>query len=320
MSSTKYAAALAGVAMLAGSLYAGPAGAAAAGSSTSSTLAPSASAAAATAGSACGMAIGSITAAGDLGGAGVSATTPPTRSPVFGQPPQPHLFPAGSAKLSTTWERSFGVGSDFREDGNVVLGSTFSRTHFAFDGVNWITGTNVVGGGWGSFRAIASPDFYPPFSVSRPKYLYGLRNDGVLLRWAARGASYSRPASYPGFSSVKAMTVISQTATYDTFLANTRGGALYTIRIPVTSPMTTVVKKVRSTTWQGFEFLLAENCGRQSILLAGIDKDTGSAYLYAVSHATGATTVILTLGRIPGTFPDPVYYLRHPELNNLNGE
>ena len=84
--------------------------------------------------------------------------------------------------------------------------------------------------------------------------------------------------------------------------------------------MVTVVKKVRSTTWQGFEFLLAENCGRQSILLAGIDKDTGSAYLYAVGHATGATTVILSLGRIPGAFPDPVYYLRHPELNNLNGE
>jgi hypothetical protein len=315
MSSIRYAAALAGAAMLTGSLYAGPAGATAAGTNTTT-----ASAAISTAGSACGMAIGSITATGDLGGAGVSATTPPTRSPVAGQPPQPHLFPAGSAKLSTTWERTLGVGNDFQEGGNVVLGSTFVRAGFGFDSVNWTSGTTVVGGGWGSFSAIASPDFYPPFSISRPRYLYGLRNDGVLLRWASRGASYSRPASYPGFSSVKAMTVISQTATYDTFLANTRGGALYTIRIPVTSPMTTVVTKVRSTTWQGFEFLLAENCGRQSLVLTGIDKDTGSAYLYAVSHATGATTVILTLGKIPGTFPDPVYYLRHRELQNLNGE
>ena len=28
------------------------------------------------------------------------------------------------------------------------------------------------------------------------------------------------------------MALISETKTYDTFLANTRGGALYTIRIP----------------------------------------------------------------------------------------
>jgi len=55
-------------------------------------------------------------------------------------------------------------------------------------------------------------------------------------------------------------------------------------------------------------------------LLTGIDSDTGFAYLYAVGHATGSTTAILSLGKIPGVLPDPVYFLRHPELNNLNGE
>lgn len=280
------------------------------------------------------MSIGSVTAAGDLGGAGVQATKPPTRTaePLVGRlATPPHLFPAGSAKLSTTWEHSFGIGSDFREYGNVVLGSTLYNATFEFDGIDGRSSTAIVGGGWGNYKAIASPNYDNLHSVRR-NYLYGLRNDGVLFRWTTWGVEthWNNPVgsnlgarrlgSYPGFSSVKAMTLISQTATYDTFLANLRGGSLYTIRIPVTSPMTAVVKKVRSTTWQGFEFLVAERCGSQSILLTGIDKDTGSAYLYAVGHATGTTTAIQFRGKIPGTFSDPVYYLRHPELNNLNGE
>ena len=268
------------------------------------------------------MSIGSVTAAGDLGGAGVQATKPPTRTaePLVGRlATPPHLFPAGSAKLSTTWEHSFGIGSDFREYGKVVLGSTLYGATFEFDSIDGRSSTAIVGGGWGNHKAIASPNYDNLHSVRR-NYLYGLRNDDVFFRWAPQAGSYQRAGSYSGFSSVKAMTLISQTATYDTFLANLRGGSLYTIRIPVTSPMTAVVKKVRSTTWQGFEFLVAERCGSQSILLTGIDKETGSAYLYAVGHATGTTTAIQFRGKIPGTFSDPVYYLRHPELNNLNGE
>ena len=93
--------------MLAGSLYAAPAGATAPG--TSSTTA---GAAVSTAGSACHLGIGSITAAGDLGGAGVQATKPPTRTPGAGLPPLPHLFPAGSAKLA-----------DFEHEGKRVAAS-----------------------------------------------------------------------------------------------------------------------------------------------------------------------------------------------------
>jgi hypothetical protein len=76
-----------------------------------------------------------------------------------------------------------------------------------------------------------------------------------------------------------------------------------------------VVKKVRSATWQGFEFLVAEKCGSQSTLLAAIDKDSGSAYLYAVGHANGTATVIKGLGKVPGNFTDPVYYLHTAEGN-----
>ncbi|HEX7536508.1 MAG TPA: hypothetical protein VF391_05830 [Dermatophilaceae bacterium] len=319
----KYAAALSGVSMLAGSLCAGPAGATTAGTK-------SAAAVVSAAGS-CGMGIRSVTAAGDLGGATVRASTPPTRVaiPLTGL----HVFPAGSARLSTTWEISRGVGSDFLEYGNVVGGPSLYNAAAFFDGIAWHSSTAVVGGGWGSYTAIASSNYSrladPAFGRH---YLYGLRNDGVLFRWTTQGVDIRwddpvgsnfgarRLGSYPGFSSVKAMTLISQTATYDTFLANLRGGGLYTIRIPVSSPMKVVVKRVRTSTWQVFESLVAEQCGSQSTLLTGIDKDTGSAYLYAVSHATGATTVIQSRGKIPGTFTDPVYFLRHPELNNLNGE
>jgi hypothetical protein len=106
------------------------------------------------------------------------------------------------------------------------------------------------------------------------------------------------------------MALISQTATYDTFLANTRGGALYTIRLPRTSAMKPVVKRVRDSTWQGFDALIAEKCGQYGTLLLGIDKDTQSGYLYAVGHANGTATVIQGLGKVPATFPDPVNF-RH---------
>ena len=117
------------------------------------------------------------------------------------------------------------------------------------------------------------------------------------------------------------MALISETKTYDTFLANTRGGALYTIRIPRTSPLKPIVTPIRTSTWQGFEALVAEKCGNQSTLLTAIDKDTGSAYLYAVGHTNGTATAIKGLGKLPGTYKDPVYSLDTAEGNPpLNGD
>ena len=321
MRKTKYAAAFAGVTMLAGSLFAVPAGATAAGtnSTTAGAVVPSR----------CGMSIGAVTAAGDMGGAGVRATKPPTRGPGWGSQfaTPPHLFPAGSARLSTNWEHSVGVGADFGDSGLVVMGSTLYGAAFSFDGAEGSTSTVIIGGGWGNFRAVERSLWTTP-AASRPAHLYGLRNDGVLFRWEARtrnrgSESFYQPlGSYPGFSSVKGMTLISETATYDTFLVNLRGGSLYTIHIPHTSPMKPVVKQVRSRTWQAFEVLVADRCGARSTLLTGIDKDTRSAHLYAVGHATGTTTPIVSLGKIPGTFPDPLYFL-HDQIEMpepMNGE
>jgi hypothetical protein len=116
------------------------------------------------------------------------------------------------------------------------------------------------------------------------------------------------------------MTLISQTATYDTFLANTFAGALYTIRIPVSGKP--VVKVVRRTTWQGFEALVASKCGTGTLLL-GVDKETGAPYLYTIGHANGTATVIKGLGKVPRTFSEVAYsryYDDTQDYDQLSGE
>jgi hypothetical protein len=105
------------------------------------------------------------------------------------------------------------------------------------------------------------------------------------------------------------MTLISQTATYDTFLMTLTSGKLYTARLPLAGGhiIPGVVKQVRGSTWQGFESLVAAACW-DGVMLLGIDKDTKSAYLYLVGHANGAATSITMIRKVPGTFGDPVYF------------
>jgi hypothetical protein len=165
-------------------------------------------------------------------------------------------------------------------------------------------GNKRIGGGWGSFVALDEAVYFD--KVLRHN-TYGLSN-GTLYRWTVSNGVWRNKVSAPGFASVKSMALISSTKTYDTFLANTRGGALYTIHIPTTAPMKPIVKQVRSATWQGFETLLASQCGQYGTLLLGIDRDTHTGYVYAVGHATGTTTVIQSFGKVPGTFTDPVYF------------
>jgi hypothetical protein len=255
---------------------------------------------------ACQMPVGSITSGGDLADTTVTATTPPTAKRTTGK----HLFTPGIAKISSTWTYTVLNPVGYRDAGYVVLNSSLYYAAYGQDtDGSTINTLNKIGGGWGNFTAVEE-SFY--WGKTFRGAVYGLRNDGVLFRWTD---GFRKVSSYPGFSAVKTMTLISETATYDTFLANTRGGALYTIRIPVATPMKPVVKQVRTSTWQGFEHLVADKCGSQSTLLTAIDKDTGSAYLYAVSHANGTSTVIKGLGKVPGTFTDPVYYLSTYEGN-----
>lgn len=267
----------------------------------------------------CAMDLGSVTAGGDHRLQRITGNSPPTRT-------------SGGVVASDLFDDQVRLsGSVFSAPdprgvyvaGHVIVGGTL-----VYNGYTLVTGRGfdrdsirreVDGGDYGDIVAFEESRYREGASVPRTT-TYGLRGDGVLLRWTSTSGGWRVTGTASGFASVKAMTLISKTRTYDTFLANTRGGALYTIHIPTTSPMKPVVKPVRTRTWQGFEVLIAQKCGKQGTLLLGIDKDTRSAYLYAVGHANGTATVIQGLGKVPGSFNDPAYFRWAPSIDPLVGE
>ncbi|MGZ0149777.1 hypothetical protein ACXJJ3_22135 [Kribbella sp. WER1] len=252
----------------------------------------------------CTMSAGSVTAAGAQTATPVSAGTPPKAGKTFSSP---NVFQAGTVRLSTTFRSEPSVaGSD--SYGWVVQGDTL---YWRFYNVNEGMDEHVrVGSGWANFTALEVAQL-AHLEDGKPEHniAYGLRNDGTLFRWTVSGNTWRSTGSYPGFGAVKSLALIAKTPTYDTFLANTRSGALYTIRIPITSPLKPIVTPVRTSGWQSFETLVAEKCGNYGTLLLGIDKDTKTGNLYAVGHANGTATVINPLGKVDnGTFPDPVNF------------
>ncbi|MET9273427.1 hypothetical protein [Kribbella sp. NPDC003557] len=271
------------------------------------TSAPQASAAPAA--GPCYVQAGALTASSDTMDRYVVATSPATVEPVTVMAKQ--AFGGRSVSLSSQWVWDDDFGDEMSLSGHIVSGGVMYQAD------QWVqkgTGGKVtsssltrIGGGWDVFRTLTQS-----WSLDDPSWrVYALRNDGTLFRWHVNptndGAEHWEAAgSYAGFSAVKAVTLLSRTSTYDTLLATTRGGALYTIHIPLSMPLKPVVKAVRSSTWQGFETLMASRCGQYGTLLLGIDKDSGSGYLYAVGHANGTATVINSLGKAPATFGDPV--------------
>ncbi|MGW6195635.1 hypothetical protein ACWF0M_05765 [Kribbella sp. NPDC055110] len=260
----------------------------------------------------CTMEIGSVTPGGDHTDRVITAGSPAT---VQEKRSYPALFPEGLPRLSSLFFNDpvvQGFGGAYA--GHVVIGSgLYSSSYFITESgeVDRTYSHNFrIGGGWGdaTFLETSYPNDPDPWALVNH---YALRSNGTLTRWDDKGGfGWTNAQSAGGFAAVKTMVLISQTTTYDTFLATTRGGALYTIRLPLTSPMKPIVKKVRTSTWQGFETLIAEKCGNYGTLLLGIDKDTGAGYLYAVGHANGTATVIQGLGKVPATFTDPVYFRR----------
>jgi hypothetical protein len=251
---------------------------------------------------ACRVYEGSVTADGAHNG-GPTTTTP--GGSTLG------VFEPGKVRLSTTFTTySHVLGADI--SGWVVHGDSlyerrYSRTTDDLINPDLPNELRRIGGGWTNYTAVETSRYSDGTLHGERNTAYGLRNDGMLFRWNVAGTTWTRTGSAPGFASVKSMALISRARTYDTFLANTRGGALYTIHIPTTSPMKPVVRPVRTRTWQGFEKLIANRCGQYGTLLLGIDKDSKTGYLYAVGRVNGTSTVIKGLGKA-GTFGDPVYF------------
>lgn len=271
---------------------------------------------------ACTVDVGSVTAAGDHTFNRITAGRPPTMT-VVPRRAATGVYAPGQVRLSTTLvNHPDGFGSAIV--GWVVQGAVLYRSSYSLDFNGGLQEPPLlirVGGGWTNFKMVEEAEYVevehqPALRTTE----YGLTNDGLLVRWRNLNGVWRKTGSGSGFESVKAMALISKTRTYDTFLANTRGGALYTIRISTAVPPTFVVKLVRRATWQAFEKLIAVKCGLYGTLLLGIDKDTNSGYLYAVGHGNGLSTVIQGLGKVQGSFPDPVDFRWRFVFDPLNGE
>jgi hypothetical protein len=262
----------------------------------------------------CQLSLASTTSGGDLIFRGLFGVVPPSASPSrWGGK---DLLPDNQIRLTS------GLGFQTNADATaenrrqyVVLGSTLNLLTYKVNGLaDQVDRSTLkltrIGSGWGDVRYLESSRFNRGTTQIRHN-VYAVLGDNIL-RWNVSGdTAFGTKTTYAGFSAVKTMTLISQTATYDTFLANTRAGALYTIRIPVSGKP--VVKVVRRSTWQGFETLVASDCGSKTIVL-GLDKETGAPYLYEFGHANGTATVIRALGKVPRTFAE-VAYARYFEDN-----
>jgi len=270
----------------------------------------------------CTMDVGSVTTAGDHTYRRITAGSPPTIAAIPRRVAT-GVYAPGQVRLSSTFVNEPDLGDQFGIVGWVVQGGVLYRSSYQL--ASGILGDppvlTRVGGGWTDFKLVDESEYVPvEHGQTVRTFEYGLRNDGLLVRWLNTNDVWRRNAGGVGFESVKTMALISRTKAYDTFLANTRGGGLYTIRISTAVPASFVVKRVRSTTWQVFETLMAVKCGLSGTLLLGIDKDTHAGYLYAVGHANGMATVIRGLGKVHGMFPDPVDFRWRTDFDPLNGE
>ncbi|MFD7159375.1 hypothetical protein ACFV9C_32585 [Kribbella sp. NPDC059898] len=271
---------------------------------------------------ACALRLGSVTSAGAFTSRMVNATSPITiggvrgTAGVFAPNQVQHISTFTGTPLLSTLEARSGL--------TVQAGALYTNS-FVVDGQSQLDPhypkNNLrVGGGWGNYRWIEQSVLQPANAGDPARVLlYGQRTDGITQRWVSDGGSWRITSGVGGLSTVKGIALIGRTATTETFLANTRSGALVTVTWPTKYLAAPTSKVVRGSTWQGFEQLIATKCGTNGTLLLGIDRDTKSGYLYAVGHANGGSTAIRSLGKVPLTFSDPQYFRIAPKYDVLNG-
>ncbi|MEU4194134.1 hypothetical protein AB0E69_19730 [Kribbella sp. NPDC026611] len=275
-------------------------------------------------GATCSIKVGSVTAGGDHRMQTFSTTGAKVADKIVAK----DIYPDGAVRLSATMR--FGDAEEGNSEGHtgpVIMGSTmYDTTYLTPHGGGSVITKQVtrVGGGWNVYRTLDRSTLVAGGKQRVTEY--SLHTDGTLYR---RNVTYTNGVPsrritgwQSGYKGVKAMTLISQTPTYDTFLMTLTSGKLYTARLPLAGGQIIpgVVKQVRPATWQGFESLVAAPCGNGTLLL-GIDKDTKAGYLYHVGHANGAATQITGLGKAAGTFNDPTYFAWQNSVGQpLSGE
>jgi hypothetical protein len=251
--------------------------------------------AASAAAAACIQTVGWVTSIGTAPWVDVTPANPP-KPPIANAYP-PYQFTA--ARASASWYLVYNAaGTQLHMSGlHLQGGNLYRQTTYIYSDDTVKATVAKVGSGWTNFKAIATSNY----AVAKPRhsYLYGLNSDGNVYRYAASGTGFKALGKFGGFRSFKTLTVVSETATYDTLLMTTKAGALYTIRIPITATAKPVVKLIRSGGWQNFESLVVFGCGTKGgALITALDHDTDSGYLYAMSKANGKATALTGYGKI----------------------
>jgi hypothetical protein len=254
---------------------------------------------------ACNVQVGAVNAAGFNGGYDITATKP-VKAEAF----EPNkLFGIRASSSWYYWQASATVNyfaGFVLQSGNLYAAA---ETYKGED-TPPVVSSKKLGTGWTGFSTLASSNYYNPAGGSHLN-LYGLHANGSLYRYSVKGptgpvASYG---SAPGYKSFKAITVIAETATYDTLLATTKQGALWTIHVPVANPLKATLKAVRTTGFAAYDQLVAQRCGASSTLLTGFNNTANTATVYAVSKAVGSKTVVNTIGSFAATYDANTHFL-----------
>jgi hypothetical protein len=270
---------------------------------------------------ACALGVGSFNQQWGQNSEVISATTPPTESPILSTP-NIYKPPFDIGSTPTTFTTTPMTGGRTARVGKIVIGGYLydSSAIVRSDG-SLMAGSAVLkkyGGGWGGRFLVQAR--YKASAASKPTRttLYQQDASGRLGRWTDVGAGFRNTGYVTGLSTMKAFALIATTATYDMFLVNNRAGGLYTLKIPTTSPLKPVATPVRTSSWQIFEKMIAAPCGTGSIVLA-MDRDNGTYYIYSVGHANGSKTVIKNLGKVKLNWGDFDQFRFAPAYDPLNG-
>jgi hypothetical protein len=255
---------------------------------------------------ACKTDVGTITADARNSAYGITATRPLDVHKY-------NSFKLFSGRASSSWyywEPSDSVyywAGFVLQAGNLLAGA---ETYYNNSDTPKVSSKNL-GGGYGGFTTLTSANYWVPGTTKEHTFLYGLNTNGSLYRYRVNGPTgpVVGAGHAPGYKGFKAITVIATTPTYDTLLATTKAGALWTIHLPVTGTFKGTLKAVRASGFKQYDQLVAQRCGSSGTMLSAFDNTANTVTVYAMSKAVGSKTVVNTIGTAPATNDALVHFL-----------